>query len=37
LNKKRCRQINKVKPNEKFPSKITALICMTTFERYGSS
>jgi len=26
-----------VKPNEKFPSKIIALMCMTTFEGYGSS
>ena len=26
-----------IKPNEKFFSKITILICMTTFEGYGSS
>jgi len=26
-----------MKPNEKFPSKIALLICMTTFEGYGSS
>ena len=26
-----------IKPNEKFPSKITVLICMTTCEGYGSS
>jgi len=26
-----------IKPNEKFPSNITVLICMTTFEGYSSS
>ena len=26
-----------IKPNEKFPSKITVLICMPTFEGYDSS
>jgi len=26
-----------IKPNEKFHSEITVLICMTTFDGYGSS
>jgi len=26
-----------IKPNEKFPSEITVLICITTFEGYGCS
>jgi len=26
-----------MKPNEKFSSKMTVLICMTTFEGYGTS
>ena len=26
-----------IKPNEKFPNKITVLICMTAFEGYSSS
>jgi len=29
--------IKLIKPNDKFPSKITVLTCMTTFEGYGSS
>jgi len=38
LNKIRCRQIKKInQKNEKFPSKITVLMRMTTFEGYGSS
>jgi len=40
LNKNVVYKLTKlIKPSEKFPSKITVLglICMTTFEGYGSS
>ena len=37
LNKNVDKLTKLIKTNEKIPSEITVLICMTTFEGYGSS